>query len=242
MSATPNERVAVIHGEHLLNYTNNQVRGVVISEQKNPYLPHGFSAFFKNILEFEVHRGGLEKLRREDFRDLKTLKHFAVSHGEFSRVRGDVFNDLVLLESVSFNDCSLETLPDNLFYHQPQLKKVVLRDTKIVAISSCMFAEAQNLELLDLSSNQIDTFTPGSAEMLSKVKDLQIDNNPCTAEMSDLNDDAERMENCQKSCEHVIENVEYFEKSLDYCRKNLDQAMAERMKLMSATETCQVVD
>lgn len=241
MSPTPNERVSVIHGEHLLNYTNNQVRGIVISEQNNPYLPHGFSAFFENILEFEVQRGGLQLIRREDFRDLKTLRHFAVSHGEFSSLPSDVFNDLVLLESVSFNDCLLETLPDNLFYHQPNLKKIIFRGTKIVTISSCMFAEAQNLELLDLSSNQIETFTPGSAEIFSKVKDLQIDNNPCTAETNDHND-AERIENCQKSCQHVIDKVEYFEKSLAYCEENLDKAIAERMTLMSGTETCQVED
>lgn len=232
VTETSNKRILSIKGEHVLNYTNHGIYGVELYHQQNPFLPHGFSAFFKNIRQYKIYGGDVKQLKRSDLSDLKGLTSFQIFDGFILEVPGNIFNDLKDLEEVFFHRCALRSIPENLFYYQTKLRVIYLAYNNIKTISSGLFAFSKNVQRVAVDNNQIETFTPFSAEVFDKFDKLfrfTLHTNPCTRDIPENGKtEFDRLIKCNKSCEHVIINVKIYEEKLKKCQ--IDRKQAEEKK------------
>lgn len=131
------------------------------------------------------------------FKGIKYLYYLNLSYNRLRKLPEGIFHPIEELTTLSLEGNSLETLGhlpflnltrlsrlilqnnrlkglENVFLNNPQLARLESSNNYISAISSDVFRETENLELVDLSGNQLEQITPEVFGVLRKLKTLNV--------------------------------------------------------------------
>lgn len=90
------------------------------------------------------------------FGALKRLKILKVNNNEISMVADKAFEGLKILKSIDMNSNKIVALPSELFRDQSNsLEEILLHDNKITVLSPNLFSNLSQLQVLDVSKNQL---------------------------------------------------------------------------------------
>lgn len=124
-----NRNVSRVNTEHQRGKTNDDVSTIQIFEKKMEYFPRGFTSFFKNIVAFHAGMNGLKYLEKSDLKDFVKLKFLYLYKNQ------------------------LETLPSDLFIHNPALEYISFFDNRLTNIGSKTLMPLQSLKIAFFDKN-----------------------------------------------------------------------------------------
>lgn len=76
-----------------------------------------------------------------------------------------------------FDNCTLYTMPLRIFENFPNIKTIYTWNTHLKALTKEIFAQAEQLTLLDLSKNQIESLTANTFSLALNLKHLELSQN-----------------------------------------------------------------
>lgn len=228
-----NERVLSFSGNHMINKTNSDVGGIRIMSRLAHYSPHGFAAFFVNIVEFYISNAQLKQINRNDLRDIKNLNVLYLADNDLTEIPEDLLMDQTELELIALDENQIEKLPENVFYNQRNLKKLFLSKNKLRAISSSLLKNNKQLELIWLHENQIVYLSPKLFESFPQLTEMKIGFNPCisTGELNDIKQANEATKPCNLRCNHEIVNKTNLKRKVSVCNLTRREILDENRRL-----------
>lgn len=232
----PNERIVSIDGRHRLNYTNNRVDSIFV--QKTSFFLRGFSAFFLNIIRYEVTGTTVKEISREDFKEFKKLKALELTGNQITEIPGDAFLDLKKLEFIDLRSNQLIALPDNLLFNQPFLRELILGYNKLQSLSWTMVEKNTQLSRIFINQNDLKMISPNLITKFHNLKNDFAVEYPCRVSFDDSNFTESINKFCNRNCANIIENKSKFEVMARGCSVNLFRLRQESNFLKKLEKTC----
>lgn len=119
-------------GQHLAEFSDDDVRGVALSHCNIPSFPRELASVFPNLDHMAIN-GGLSEISKQDFAGYRNLR----------------FLDL--------QGCEITSLPSNLFENLPNLEVVYLSRNKISVVDEDFFEPLRALKYIDFRGNLMKT-------------------------------------------------------------------------------------
>lgn len=175
----PGIKVNNVIGEHIGSYTNLDVRGVEIHNQKTYYLIRRLTDFFPNMTDLYVFRSDIRRIARSDFTDYQhQLETLSLSRNRITFVPTDAFDDLVRLEYLSLSFNALTSVPN--LKALKNLKELYLFENSIAMLLPSAFEGNEKLEVIWLYYNKIIYIDPaGVFDYAPHLKYADLTNNRC---------------------------------------------------------------
>lgn len=142
-----------IEGEHVLGYTESDVKKVFITKSIIHYLQPTIFETFVNIEEFSSIESQIKEILPNALDSCKELKMFIIE------------------------DTELQVLPEKLFKNCQKLSELTLKAQLTVLFADTFSGLENSLENLDLSGNQIMTVTDSYFKGLIRLTSLNLGEN-----------------------------------------------------------------
>lgn len=179
----------------------------------------------KDLEVLDVSSNRLDYIPKSLFDNFDELRSLNLSYNQFENLTHECFKNLKNLQWINLGGNRLRALPPTLFQHNENLSTIYLERTEISVIQNTnfqgldklqrlyirhneflreiepfVFQDTPSITHLDISANAM-TFLPLSLEMLDKLQELRIGNNPwaCDCRMEWFASWAERRKDIIKS-------------------------------------------
>ncbi|MFN8369243.1 MAG: leucine-rich repeat protein [Bacteriovoracaceae bacterium] len=133
-----------------------------------------------NLKSLDIEFSEIAVLDKEMFKDLRSLEIFDLSHNYIQTLPEDLFAHNKNLKHIEFDSniyFSMGTLPEKFFYGLTKLEGVDLDELKIKYLPKNIFQTNLYLNSIDLKGNQL-TNIDGLFDHLKYLKNLQLMGNP----------------------------------------------------------------
>lgn len=107
--------VTEVSQNHLVNQTDSDVRGFVVTSQHLGLIPRHIAQFFPNLLALELNELGLWQISREDFEAFNQLQSLSLRDNHIQIVDSNLFDGNLRLQSIDLNNNPLRHVSHNVF-------------------------------------------------------------------------------------------------------------------------------
>lgn len=160
----------------LLNACSSMLQVVRLSANKIKHLTDHMFDPCSNLTELDLGDNEISQLSPSMFRGFTQLKTLRLQINKLTRITNS-FQMLFTLEFIDLSRNSINMLTCDDFANLTQVKTLYLYSNKISIISSCLFKDLKNLEVLKLGTNNLlrigDAFSNGPHSLL----DLELNFN-----------------------------------------------------------------
>ncbi|XP_028857379.1 leucine-rich repeat-containing protein 4 [Denticeps clupeoides] len=179
---------------------------LILSQNSISRTDKGAFAGFPELEELDLSHNKLSVVTEGTLQGLKRLKNLNLGHNHLHRIHSRGFNDLLSLEKLWLRNNRLGIVPDAVnklaalkilslstnhisrlhsgnFHGCQELKMLRLEENQICSVSEWTFLKQENLKVLDLSSNQLDTLPETTVKFLwERGVDVHLHGNPMKCE------------------------------------------------------------
>lgn len=123
------DHVTELRPNHWSNMTSINVEGIMINNQKLPFLPKGFTNFFENLRAVQISNTSLSVLRGDDLAQFPKLENF------------------------DYRMSDVESIDEDLFAYTPNIEFLRIDRNLVTNIGSSTFRGLRKLRQLELNDN-----------------------------------------------------------------------------------------
>lgn len=171
-------KLQVLESVHHENYTNNDVKALVLEESSSLYsFPSGIPDIFPNVDEIYLSNNEIESIERSDFFGLDSLFSVSFYKNQLEKLPEDVFWDLKNLQDISFSNNKLTNFPTKIFHNLLKLRRFYAKSNYLHVLKPEVFLKNTMLETIDLSSNRLAKVAPFNPSL--EINYIGLANNFC---------------------------------------------------------------
>lgn len=122
---TPDVVIDGDDGEHLMQKTFNDVKGISIFDTHFHYIPKGIRKIFENIEAIEIKNSSLKVLTKDDLQQFPNLKGLWLEQNMLQSLNSDLFQFSPRIKVINFADNKINFVALNIL-NSKSLEKVNL--------------------------------------------------------------------------------------------------------------------
>jgi Leucine-rich repeat (LRR) protein len=150
------EKIKIIGYRSQSGENFDQTNDLVISYKNlNQKLPENVGFIFKNLIFFDVSVSKVKFIAKNDFENMKNLKHLRLYHNEIEELPTDVFEGLENLEILNLSSNKIKSLPKTTFANNWKLKILWINENSLERIETETFENNLELQELHFRKNKI---------------------------------------------------------------------------------------
>lgn len=145
---TADNIVLRVIGDHLEDYTNDEVEAISFTDMQIDRFPRHIHRFFPNLKVVTMNSCGLRSITKLDLMGLKNLRQLTMNGNNIISLPGNLFDETPKIETLSFYGNKIEFIDSNIFNSLRGLKYANFKMN--VSIDACYKSEGNGITLRDL--------------------------------------------------------------------------------------------
>lgn len=109
------QKIRRFRGEHEAGRNNEDIKGIYFDNTALDHFPRDLSKHFPNFTHLDISHCGINKITRRDFKGLGSLLDLEIYNCSLTSLPDDLFADLPNLHKVNFSNNKIEFASSNLF-------------------------------------------------------------------------------------------------------------------------------
>jgi len=172
-----------VMGNHLNDYSNNQVEGLWIYNQEISSLPTGIAEIFSNLKFLQVDNSQLKTISKEDLSPFPNLRHIDFYNNQLEVLDGDLLVGNLNLEYIDFGDNKIKNVGSGLldpltkltiafFENNICINQDASSASEIVTLKKNLTTQCLPLETENLIKSLVDNATKPLKQNISQLQAL----------------------------------------------------------------------
>lgn len=165
-----------IIGDHLEEFTNENVTIFNIINQTVRSLPRNLADFFPNLEEITIEKSKLQWLKRKDFKGLESLRKLVVRYNNIV-LRHDTFQPIPQLEYLDLSYNKIKFLRTEVFAGLSQLKFLDVSHNRLYRLNSDVLPANNEIEEIFFNNNVIQYIEQEVIDKLENAREIDFTRN-----------------------------------------------------------------
>lgn len=245
--------VTEISGSHADGKTNDDVKQLIILDQKVEFFPGGLRKFFPALEAIKVDNSSLRYIFKADLAGLSNLKYFTIKHNEIETLGSKLFEGNPKLIEIHLEKNKLSSISEDLLDPFEETPKVVHLFGNKCIVSAWEAENPTTSEMKEIIKSQCPLSTEDSRaifekeveKLLSHVKNLEDvieDKKDASKLPSTPDENLKETEKLQSIIDTLKFEKTYFENNISLATQSLEENAIELKALSEKNENLQFIN
>jgi BspA type Leucine rich repeat region (6 copies)/Leucine rich repeat len=182
----PGYSVTRIIGMHAQGFGAQNVKGVLIVDQKMSYLPQKVSKHLMNVEEFLITNSGMKGIYKSDFSGFKILRKLVITKNNLKLIENGVFDSLLALEYIDLSENKITAVPTELFFKISMFTHINLSRNEISILSKNFIKRTKRIKYFNISTNSLTIVPKEIFYNIKAAKYIDFTSNTCMSAIIQL--------------------------------------------------------
>ena len=124
--------VTEVSQNHVVGFSNEDVKGIVIEGQNLRFEPRNLETFFPNLEAFDIYRSQIQEILKGDIESLRNLRQLNLVGNNIQAINSNLFESNLKMTAISFSTNPIRNVDHKVFDHLEELSTLAFTETSCI--------------------------------------------------------------------------------------------------------------